>query len=79
MKDLIVVAALVVTFAALVTTHVLIAGGLARRKPRARAVVALVVFPLAPYFALREKMRVRAVVWLVLAAAYGLARAFALA
>ncbi len=70
MRDMIVVAAVIVAFAALVTAHVLIVGGLARRKPRARALVALVVFPLAPVWAMKERMRVRAVAWLLFAALY---------
>ena len=74
MRDAIVVAALIAAFAALVTAHVLIVGGLARRRPRARALAALVVFPLAPVLAFRERMRVRAVLWIVFAAAYVAAR-----
>ena len=63
-------AALVVAFAALVTMHVAIAAGLASRPPRWRAIAAVVVPPLAPYWAFRDRMPVRAVLWLASAAAY---------
>jgi hypothetical protein len=62
-KDMVVVITLVVAFALLITAHVAIAYGLAWRPPRWRAAVAFVAAPLAPYWAWREKMRVRAGVW----------------
>jgi hypothetical protein len=63
-------AVLLVSFATLATAHVAIAAGLARRVPRWRALVVLVVVPLAPWWGLRERMRVRAAVWIGAAVAY---------
>lgn len=77
MRDTVVVALLVVAFAWLATAHVTIVYGLARARPRWRALAALVVLPLAPYFAWREKMRTRAVLWAIGAVAYVTARLFA--
>jgi hypothetical protein len=62
-KDIVLVAGVVLAFAILVTTHVTIAFGLLRRHPRWRAPVAFVVAPLAPYWAWRDRMRVRATLW----------------
>lgn len=70
MKDTVVVALLVVAFAWLVTTHVTIAVGLVRRRPRWRALVALVLAPSAPYWAWQERMRVRTVMWIASAVLY---------
>lgn len=64
MKDVIVVLLLLLAFAWLVTTHVAIAFGLARRRPRWRALVAFAVPPFAPYWAWREHMRTRAGLWM---------------
>ena len=64
MKDLIVVALLVVAFAFVVTMHVAIAFGLAKRRPRWRALVAFVVPPFAPYWAWQEHMRKRMGFWI---------------
>ena len=63
MKDMIVVALLLAAFAFVVTMHVAIAFGLARRKPRWRALVALVLPPFAPYWAWHEHMRLRMGFW----------------
>lgn len=63
MKDIIVVAVLVLAFAAMVATHVSIAFGLAKRTPRWRAIAAFAVPPLAPYWAWRERMMLRARLW----------------
>jgi len=73
MRDMVVVAAVVFFFALFVTSHLTIAFGLARRPPRWRALVALVAFPLAPYFALRERMRGRAFLWLFAFVGYAVA------
>ena len=75
MKDLALFAWTVVGFAVLVTAHVGTVVGLARRPPRWRSVVALVVVPLAPYWALRERLWFRAAAWIGGAALYGVARA----
>lgn len=63
MKDLIVVGTLVIAFALFVTAHVAIAFGLFLKAPKWRAPVAFLVAPLAPYWAWREHMRVRAGLW----------------
>lgn len=68
---------LVGAFACLVTVHVSIAWGLAWRRPRWRALSALLVVPLAPWLAFRARLRARAVAWLVSAIAYGVALALA--
>jgi hypothetical protein len=62
-KDIIVVALLVLAFAWLVTVHVTIVFGLAKKHPRWRAAAAFFVPVLAPYWAFREHMRVRAGMW----------------
>lgn len=64
MKDIIVVGLLVVAFAWLLTVHVAIVFGLAKRAPRWRAAAAFLVPVLAPYWAWREQMRARAGMWL---------------
>jgi hypothetical protein len=63
LKDILLVGAVVLAFAFLVTAHLAIAVGLVARTPRWRALVALVLAPLAPYWAWREHMRVRAGIW----------------
>ena len=63
MKDIVVVAGLVVSLAVLMTAHIAITYGLVWRTPRWRAAVALFVVPLAPYWAWQEHMRVRAGIW----------------
>jgi len=62
-RDLVVVGTLVIAFALLITAHVAIAFGLFWKTPKWRAPVAFVVAPLAPYWAWREHMRVRAALW----------------
>jgi hypothetical protein len=73
---------LIGSFAALVTTHVALVAGLLRRRPRWRGVVGLLppLAPLAVYWAFRERLHLRAALWLAwftlyivaLAAAYRL-------
>jgi hypothetical protein len=58
-----IVISLIVAFALLVTAHVAITYGLAWRAPRWRAPIAFFVVPLAPYWAWRERMKVRAGIW----------------
>lgn len=74
MKDTILVGAVVLAFASLVTAHLAIAVGLVAKTPRWRALVALVVAPLAPYWAWREHMRVRAGLWAAGLVVYVVAR-----
>lgn len=69
-RDMAVLIALLVAFATLVTAHVTLAIGLARRPPRWRAPVAFVIPPLAPWWGWRERMRVRGAIWIVAAVTY---------
>lgn len=68
--DRVILVATVLSFALWVTAHVATVFGLATRTPRWRALVALLVLPLAPYWAARERMRARAVVWILAALGY---------
>lgn len=77
-RDEVVVALLVVAFAALVTAHASIVAGLLRRRPRKRAFIAAVVPPLAPYWAVRQGMLVRAGAWGLSLALYFIARLVAI-
>jgi hypothetical protein len=61
--DFVVVALCIVAFAWWVTMHLVVTVGLARRRPRWRAIVGLVVVPLAPYWAWQEHMRRRTWLW----------------
>jgi hypothetical protein len=71
--DLLLVALPSLAFAALVTAHVRLLCGLAVRPPRLRALWALFVPPLAPFWAYREKLRGWATVWAVALVTYALA------
>jgi hypothetical protein len=73
-RDEVVSAALVLAFASLVTAHVALVAGLAARPPRWRAVVALVVAPLAPWWGRTEGMHRRAVAWVGSAVGYVVVR-----
>jgi len=75
--DEVVVAALVLAFATLVTAHVALVAGLASRRPWWRAPVALIAAPLAPYWGHKERMHARAAVWVAGALAYGILRLIA--
>jgi len=79
MRDIVVLVGLLLAFATLVTVHIAIVFGLAFQKPRWRALVALVVPPLAPYWAMTGGMRVRGGIWmasvLLYVLSYGLAAA----
>ena len=63
-----------VTFGLLVTAHVVLAASLALLKPRWRGLVALLVPPLAPYWGMEQRMRLRSALWLGAAAAYVVAK-----
>jgi hypothetical protein len=77
-RDVVVVALVLVAFAALVTAHVSIAVGLATRPPRWRALVAFVVAPLAPYYGFRARMPIRSAAWIGTLLVYVVARIVAL-
>jgi hypothetical protein len=70
MRDEAIVALLALSFAALVTVHASSLLGLAARAPRWHAFVALLVPPLAPYWAARSRMRLRAGLWIGSLAVY---------
>jgi hypothetical protein len=73
-RDVLVLAVLVLAFATLVTVHVALAGRLVlRSRPRWRGVVALVVPPLAPIYGFREGFRRTSALWLASLIAYTLA------
>jgi hypothetical protein len=74
MRDAIVFCALVAAFAAAICFHLTLAMGLMHRVPRARALIALFIPPLAPYWGLREHMRFRSIGWIMSVAAYITAR-----
>ena len=71
------VLALLLAFALLLTAHVDLVWGLAWRRPWWRALVALPVAPLAPYWGARAGMHVRAAVWTASAIAYMVLRLMA--
>jgi len=73
-RDAAIFAAMILAFATAVTAHVGIVAGLAMRTPRWRAPVALFVAPLAPYWALRNGMRLRAALWVAALLTYLIAR-----
>jgi hypothetical protein len=72
--DLILYLATVLCFAVALTAHVTIVAGLAVRTPRVRALLALLFAPLAPYWAVRERMGVRAAAWVIGLVGYAIAR-----
>ena len=74
LRDPIVVAIAILSCALLLIAHVSIIAALATRSPRWRALVAFVVPPLAPYWAMREKLRGRAATWIASAVLYVIAR-----
>lgn len=71
MKDIVVLAVLILAFATLVTVHVALAGRLAlRSQPRWRGLVALVVPPLAPIYGFRQGWRRTSALWLAATITY---------
>ena len=74
MRDELVAAGLLVAFATLVTAHVLLVVGLAARRPRWRALLALVAAPLAPYWGHRLGLHARSVAWTAGAVGYVVCR-----
>lgn len=77
MKDEIVILALLFSFALWLTSHVAIFVGLLTRRPILRAPLALIVAPLAPYWAIREGMAARGLLWTISVGIYAIARTFA--
>jgi hypothetical protein len=75
-RDELVAGALLLAFALVVTAHVTLIAGLAARPPRWRALVALVVPPLAPWWGW-SVLRRRSLLWVVSAVAYGVLRVVA--
>lgn len=75
--DTVVLVALVVSFAALVTAHVALAFGLTLAQPRWRGPLALLVPPLAPYWGMEAGMKRRAGIWVAALSVYVLARIMA--
>jgi hypothetical protein len=69
-SDIALLSVLVIAFATLVTVHIALALAIARRGRRSRALAALVVAPLAPYFGWREGLRARGALWMVAAVSY---------
>ena len=68
---------LVIAFATLLTLHTATVFGLVQRRHVAKAFGALVVPPLAPYWAFTHGMRARGIAWIASAALYGVALALA--
>jgi hypothetical protein len=73
-RDELLLLSLLAAFATFVTVHLTIVFGLARRAPRWKAIPALAIVPLAPYWGAQAGMWGRAVVWVVSAVAYTLLR-----
>lgn len=76
--DLAVLVLVVLAFAIWVTAHVTTVAGLVARPPRYRSIFAFFVVPLALYWAIRERMFVRAGFWTGGALLYGVARLLAM-
>jgi len=70
--DILLVALPSLAFAALVTTHVRLLFGLLSEPPRLRALWALFVPPLAPFWAYREKLKGWATAWAIALVTYAL-------
>jgi hypothetical protein len=68
---------IVVSFATFVTAHVALIYGLFVRRPAWQAALAIPVLPLAPYFGVVERLRVRTALWVLAALVYVAARVVA--
>jgi hypothetical protein len=75
--DIAIFGSIVVTFAVLLTAHLCIVVGLFLRQEKWRSIAALFLLPLAPYWALRDRMYVRGAAWLIAAITYSVARGLA--
>jgi hypothetical protein len=77
-RDYAVLAGLLLSFATLLTTHVAIAVRLGlRARPRYRGVVALLVPPLAPFWAYEQRWRTMVLLWVGAVAVYLVTRVLA--
>ncbi len=65
---------MITSFATLLTAHIAIVIGLARKAPRWRALVAVVLPPVGAVWAIRDKQRLRGVAWFVAAVVYVVVR-----
>ncbi len=79
MRDAVLVVAVAAAFAWVATAHVAIVVSLLLRKRFWRALSALLLPLLAPWWAYTEGLRKTAALWIAGAVAYGIALAFALA
>ncbi|WP_050436403.1 hypothetical protein [Chondromyces crocatus] len=74
MRDILILAILIVSFATLLTVHVALAGLLiARVRPRWQGLLAFLVPPLAPIYGFREGFRRTSALWLTAVLVYTLA------
>lgn len=74
MRDTLVFVTMILAFATAVTAHVAIAVGLLFRHPRWHAPLAFFLAPLAPAYAYRAGMHLRATLWIAAALTYLAAR-----
>ena len=72
--DVAIVATLIGAFGLLVTVHVALSVALLLRSPRWRALAALLVPPLAPYWGYKEGWRKGSLVWVAAFCLYAVAR-----
>jgi hypothetical protein len=73
LMELVAFGILVVAAATLITIHVALAWGLARRGPVLRGVIALLVPPLAPYWGYEADLKKRCAAWVVSLVVYVIA------
>ena len=73
-SDLPFVVVAILSCALLITAQISIIAALAVRPPRWRALAVIAFPPLAPFWALREKLRGRAATWLLSALVYAVVR-----
>ncbi len=70
MSPLLLFVLMVTSFATLLTAHIAIVIGLARKVPRWRALVAVVLPPLGAVWVIRDRQWLRGITWLVAAVVY---------
>jgi hypothetical protein len=76
-RDLVLGGAIMASFVLAIATHVALLAGLVLRRPRWRAIVALVLPPMAPLWAWKAGMHARVVAWGLALLAYALSCAIA--